>query len=267
MKVISMPVARSVSLSSKFNLYAALLAVAVLLSIAQDFLFSYFQNTGFYLSESLLYNSIWLFFIPVALLEVRLLKSFQIESKVVRILRQLGISIVFSLMHVLIFASAFTLISYLVFSPPHRFELIFYGAISNQLFLIFLFYTFFPYLSALLKPKSRPNETVNTSLQVKRDSGFINIETSSILLISTDKPYSAIITESQKYLDDRSLKELESLLAHETFKRVHRSSIINLQMVTELKSRKNGDYDALLKNGQTVRLSRHLRDNWISLIH
>lgn len=254
-------------LNSKTKLYAGILALAILISVAQDFLFSRLQDTGFYLSESLLYNSIWLLFIPLALLEIRLLKSFQIESKVGRILSQLGISIAFSLVHVLIFASAFTLISYLVFSPPHRFELIFYGAISNQLFLIFLFYTFFPYLSALLKPKNRSNESAITTLQVRRDSGFINIETSSILLISTDKPYSAIITESQKYLDDRSLKELESLLPNDTFKRVHRSSIINLQMVTELKSRKNGDYDALLKNGQTARLSRHLRNNWISLIH
>ncbi|MBP7644450.1 MAG: hypothetical protein KA767_13995, partial [Saprospiraceae bacterium] len=37
----------------------------MLLAVFQDYLFSKFQDTGFYLSESLLYNAIWLFLIPL----------------------------------------------------------------------------------------------------------------------------------------------------------------------------------------------------------
>jgi two-component system LytT family response regulator len=71
----------------------------------------------------------------------------------------------------------------------------------------------------------------------------------------------------KRYFDSRTLKDFEDLLNPEFFLRVHRSSMVNTAYVKALTSRQNGDYDALLENGQTVRLSRHYRENWQQLLH
>lgn len=47
-----------------------------------------------------------------------------------------------------------------------------------------------------------------------------------------------------------------------TFVRVHKSTIVNLEKVSSFKSRLNGDYDLLLKNGTIVRLSRTYAANF-----
>ncbi|WP_103867619.1 LytTR family DNA-binding domain-containing protein [Aquimarina sp. I32.4] len=49
--------------------------------------------------------------------------------------------------------------------------------------------------------------------------------------------------------------------------KLHRSVIVNKNHITELKSRKNGDYDCILTNGQSIRLSRHYRQNWNELLN
>jgi len=105
-----------------------------------------------------------------------------------------------------------------------------------------------------------------STIKVKQGGRIVNIETADIQFISTSRPYTLIYTTTQKFLHDVSLKTLEGGLDADIFLRVHRSTIINRQYVTELQSRKNGDYDAILKNGQSVRLSRHYRDNWGVLI-
>jgi DNA-binding LytR/AlgR family response regulator len=63
------------------------------------------------------------------------------------------------------------------------------------------------------------------------------------------------------------LKKLERLLDPQVFIRVHRSAIINKNHITELKSRKNGDYDGIVTSGQTIRFSRHYRQNWNTLLN
>jgi len=40
-------------------------------------------------------------------------------------------------------------------------------------------------------------------------------------------------------------------------KRIHKSSIVNLSQVKELKPKQNGDYEVTLKNGRELRLSRN----------
>ena len=88
----------------------------------------------------------------------------------------------------------------------------------------------------------------------------------AIEMIVTDKPYTVLLTDKQNFFDNRTLKDFETMLDSDLFLRVNRSTIINRNSVEELISRKNGDYDALLRNGKTVRLSRHYRMNWKNLL-
>ena len=131
----------------KPELWIGIIVLTIGLSIVQDYVYSRVQNTGFYLSESLLYNSIWAFLVPLALLQIRLLKRFSFK----RNFGKLGIPIVlggaFTLVHIFIFSTFFVSVSYLAFSPTHHFSHIFNAALSNQFYVLALFYVCIPLIA------------------------------------------------------------------------------------------------------------------------
>ncbi|MCB0463063.1 MAG: LytTR family DNA-binding domain-containing protein [Flavobacteriaceae bacterium] len=250
----------------KIPLYLIIVVFVFLLAVLQDYIYSKIQQTGFYLSESLLYNTFWTFFIPLTIFINRLIKIINPKNKLGKLPFNLGIGITFSFLHIILFTALFVFVSNLAFTPPHRFLTIFNAAFSNQFYIALLWYTIFPVIYI-----SRLRANIDTSgysekIKLKIGSKIINVPTSTIQFISTDKPYSIIYTNEQKILDNRSLKEFETKLDPAVFLRVHRSKIINATYIKELKSRSNGDYDAKLENGQTVRLSRHYRSNWHQLL-
>jgi len=183
----------------------------------------------------------------------------------------LGLGLVFSIIHILLFTSLFIIISNIFFNPPHRFIAILKSVVSNHFYIAFLFYAFAPYLYFKYLDRNKKvtiqDKLYSDKFNIKIGTSIKTIETSSIQLITTDKPYTIIYADSEKFLQDKPLKSYEMELDPTLFLRVHRSAIINKEYVTELKSRKNGDYDAILTNGQSVRLSRHFRNNWVVLLH
>lgn len=250
----------------KLPLYLIIVALVFLLTILQDYIYSRIQQTGFYLSESSLYNTFWIFFIPLTIFINRLTKLINPKNKLSRFPINLGIGIVFSFAHLALFTSVFVFISSLLFTPTHRFIGIFNAAFSNQFYITLLWYIIIP-IVYISKYKST-NLKINypEKIKLKAGSKFIIIPTSTIQLIATDKPYAVVYTDQQKILDNTSLKEFETKLDPTIFLRVHRSAIVNATYIKELKSRSNGDFDAILKNGELIRLSRHFRNNWKQLI-
>lgn len=237
-----------------------------LLAVLQDYIYSRIQNTGFYLSESSLYNTYWIFFIPLTIFANRLIKIVNPKNTFTKLPLNIGIGLFFSFLHLLLFASLFVLISSLVFTPTHRFSNIFNSAFSNQFYIALLWYIIFPVFYILKFKPTNLKKPYSDKIKLKIGSKILSVSTSTIQFISTDKPYSIIHTNDKKILDNKSLKEFEAELDPTVFLRVHRSSIINATCVKELKSRNNGDYDATLNNGQVIRLSRHFRNNWKHLI-
>jgi two-component system LytT family response regulator len=188
------------------------------------------------------------------------------KNKLIKLPFNLGIGFTFSFLHLLFFTSFFVLVSNLVFTPPHRFLNIFNTALSNHFYIALLWYLIFPVIFIYrFKPDNLSAEYPN-EIKLKVGSKIIKVPTSRILLISTDKPYSIIHTNDQKILDNKSLKEFETMLDPSIFLRVHRSSILNSKYIKEIKSRSNGDYDARLNNDKLIRLSRHYRNNWAQLL-
>uniref|UniRef100_UPI001C545EAD LytR/AlgR family response regulator transcription factor n=1 Tax=Winogradskyella ursingii TaxID=2686079 RepID=UPI001C545EAD len=250
----------------KLPFYLIIVVFVFLLAVLQDYIYSRIHQTGFYLSESSLYNTFWIFFIPFTIFINRLIKIINPNNKLSKLPLNLGIGIVFSFLHIILFASLFVFVSSLIFSPTHRFLNIFNSLFSNQFYIALLWYIVFPaiYISKLKPTYSK--KPYSDKINLKIGSKILSVSTSAIQFISTDKPYSIVHTNGKKILDNKSLKEFETELDPTIFLRVHRSSIINATYVKELKSRNNGDYDATLKNGQVIRLSRHFRNNWIKLI-
>ncbi|MEM6816773.1 MAG: LytTR family DNA-binding domain-containing protein [Bacteroidota bacterium] len=251
--------------------FLTILSLVMGISVFQDYLFSEFRNTGFYISESLLYNTIWAFLLPLICLQSAIDKKIESKITAVKFLLRTATSITLSIAHILCFALFFVGVSSLLFSPPHKFVRIFTNALSNQFYILFLFYVLAPYVKQYVifntRGPVRSKTKYPSKIKVKSGSKFILLETNRIQIIAADKPYTAIISDTEKYLDNRPLKNLEDLLNPYRFVRVHRSKIINPTFVKELRSRQNGDYDAILENGHYVRLSRHYKQNWEHLLH
>lgn len=261
---------KSVTSSRKVGLVLGLVILVMGLSVMQDYFYSKFRDTGFYLSESVLYNSIWMFVIPLAWLEIRLFNRISGVNKLQKILFWASLVILFTFLHVLIFAGFFASVSALLYNPSHRFLHMFNAALSNQFYVLAMCYTLAP-LFSILGTKRRLKATLETLypevIQVKIGLKRVSLNVMDIDTIISEKPYSSITSKGKTFLDNRSLKEFESFMDPDRFTRVHRSVILNKRAIKELKSRKNGDYDALLKNGSSVRLSRHYRSSWEDLLH
>lgn len=58
-----------------------------------------------------------------------------------------------------------------------------------------------------------------------------------------------------------TMKELEDRLNPALFKRIHRSTIVNMSMITRLCPHTNGEYYLILKDGSRLKLSRTYRHN------
>jgi two-component system LytT family response regulator len=70
----------------------------------------------------------------------------------------------------------------------------------------------------------------------------------------------------ESHLIRGTMQSLEAKLDPETFVRVHRSAIVNLEKIKEIHPRSNGDQDLILQNGQQLMLSRKYRDRFFAAL-
>lgn len=78
------------------------------------------------------------------------------------------------------------------------------------------------------------NTTSITELYVNIDRRLVKIDISSIYLIEAKGDYIQIKTEGKNYIVHSTLKKIEEKLPNELFLKIHRSYIINVQMITDI---------------------------------
>lgn len=99
------------------------------------------------------------------------------------------------------------------------------------------------------------------NLVIKSAGRTVFVPMDAINMVLSYGPYVKIVTvEDKTHLLQRPLYQLEKQLPP-NFKRVHRSCIVNGQIVKEVRSLKNGDYTLILSNGSEIRASRTFREN------
>jgi len=96
-------------------------------------------------------------------------------------------------------------------------------------------------------------------LVVKSTGQLTFIKLTEIDWIEAADYYSCLHVGEKSYLLRRSIAELDEELGRSAFCRIHRSTIVNLDRVRALKLNENGEYDVLLRDGKTLRLSRGYR--------
>lgn len=72
--------------------------------------------------------------------------------------------------------------------------------------------------------------------------------------------YMCVHALGETHIMRKTMKALEAELDAEFLQRVHRSTIVNVRCVREMKSHINGEYFLTLENGHTVKLSRTFKD-------
>lgn len=82
---------------------------------------------------------------------------------------------------------------------------------------------------------------------------------SDIRWISAEENYVRICTGSETHLLRETMTSMEQRLDPKLFLRVHRSAIVNLRFVKEVRSESRGDFMVHLVNGQKLAMSRSYR--------
>jgi len=252
--------------------FTVLLVVALVLASLQDLLQALRNSHSFYLSESMLFNTVWLLFGPVAYGQLRLFTRAKVVSEKLpgyyRIIAFVASSLALHLvafsvlvwgLSVVFFDHTYTVVGNFTYSLSEDLDkyLFGYGAIA----LVGL--ASHPTGSARQPTPFAPRQPIYPD-RIAVLSGRITVlvSTRDIILIRSDAPYLRIETADKTYLHTQTLRAIGQQLNPHQFVRVHKSTIVNLKHVTSYRSRLNGDYDLLLDNQVEVRLSRHYVANF-----
>jgi two-component system LytT family response regulator len=93
-------------------------------------------------------------------------------------------------------------------------------------------------------------------LEIRSVRHVLYVETQEIDWIEAADNYVILHTTCGSHLMRESMTRLETRLDPEKFLRIHRSTIVNLNRVREIRSRRFGDRMAVLRDGTEVRVSR-----------
>jgi two-component system LytT family response regulator len=97
-------------------------------------------------------------------------------------------------------------------------------------------------------------------LNIKDRGQIFRVEVESIERIDAAGDYMCIYTGESTMILRETMKDLEKRLDPRKFKRIHRSTIVNLDQVKQVKPHTNGECFLVLGSGANVKVSRSYRD-------
>ncbi|ABC64624.1 LytR/AlgR family response regulator transcription factor [Erythrobacter litoralis] len=111
------------------------------------------------------------------------------------------------------------------------------------------------------------SERFEKLINVKDRGQIFRVEVESIEYIEAAGDYMCIYTGDNSLILRETMKDLEKRLDPRKFQRVHRSTIINLDQVRQVKPHTNGECFLLLDSGAEVKVSRSYRDVVARFVH
>ena len=104
-------------------------------------------------------------------------------------------------------------------------------------------------------------------INIKDRGQIFRIDVDSIEHIEAAGDYMCIRTADNSLILRETMKDLERRLDPRVFQRVHRSTIVNLNQVREVKPHTNGECFLVLDSGARVKVSRSYRDVVARFVH
>ena len=120
-------------------------------------------------------------------------------------------------------------------------------------------------INAVIEQAGRDNPYPE-KLPVKINGRIVIISTEKIEWIEAERDYIRLHVAKDSYLVRGSMASIESKLCGKKFVRIHRSTIINLDYLAELRPTPSGEYLITLSGGTQLRLSRSHRENLPQII-
>jgi two-component system LytT family response regulator len=261
------------------QMLASGLFVITIVTILQDLIHSRLNNYSFYFSESLLFKTFWLLFLPLLLVQLNYLRKTNTKT----VFRTLTAVLAPTLVHLLLVPLVIFAASAVFYSHTYSYYQTLRYTVSEDVYKLLLVYSFsfslYKYVFAKAKldskeiaePTVKPFDAGKTKIEdnpkerttaletlvISNGRKYIPISVNAILYVSAATPYVSIQLENERFLHTETLKSINEKLDKTQFIRIHKSTIVNLNKVVSYKSRLNGDYDLLLENGTEIRLSRN----------
>lgn len=104
-------------------------------------------------------------------------------------------------------------------------------------------------------------------INIKDRGQIFRVEVDSIEHIEAAGDYMCIYTGDNSLILRETMKDLERRLDPRKFQRVHRSTIVNLDQVRQVKPHTNGECFLVLESGAEVKVSRSYRDVVARFVH
>lgn len=103
-------------------------------------------------------------------------------------------------------------------------------------------------------------------LIIKTGKTFNLIDTSDIDYIRSERSYCRIYCNSRNYVIRKSLNQILERLGKDGFLRINKSTIVNMEMIREMKEIDYNKYSVILKNDEAFDWGREYKKDLVSLI-
>jgi two-component system LytT family response regulator len=104
--------------------------------------------------------------------------------------------------------------------------------------------------------RGQNGSSYTTRIVFKSRGRILFLSVSDIRWIAAEENYVRICAEAETHLLRETMSRLEEKLDPQMFLRVHRSAIVNLQYLKEVRTEPNGEFTVVMVNGQKVAMSR-----------
>jgi two-component system LytT family response regulator len=118
-----------------------------------------------------------------------------------------------------------------------------------------------------LASEGEVNARYEKIINVKDRGQIFRVDVDSIEHIEAAGDYMCIYTGDNSLILRETMKDLERRLDPKNFQRVHRSTIVNLDQVRQVKPHTNGECFLVLGSGAEVKVSRSYRDVVARFVH
>jgi len=108
-------------------------------------------------------------------------------------------------------------------------------------------------------PAVAPLATRSGRLAFRADGRIVLLRSEEIRWVEADDNYVTLHLTSGRLLLRETLTAIESRLGAESFTRINRSAVVNIDQIRELQPEQHGDYTVVLRDGTRLPLSRSLR--------
>jgi two-component system LytT family response regulator len=116
-------------------------------------------------------------------------------------------------------------------------------------------------------PDTHAADRYEKMINIKDRGQIFRVDVDSIERIDAAGDYMCIYTADNSLILRETMKDLEKRLDPRNFQRVHRSTIVNLSQVKQVKPHTNGECFLVLGSGAQVKVSRSYRDVVARFVH